>query len=227
MKPSGCMGIVSRPSLHLVFAVLIQLPVMGCVSTTPERAAVVDVSSRQPGPEGQTLEVAENEVERDEPGLVSKIFGGNDSDGDGLQDDADKCPNDPEDRDGFQDADGCPEPDNDADGIVDVHDKCPNVPETINGFADDDGCPDANIDRAKLAFREGAMAYAQGDFVTARRYFQEAYNLEPRDMVLFNIAQSAEKQGDHKFACQTYKQWRLSPGGSTSSNRIPALDTCP
>ncbi len=54
----------------------------------------------------------------------------------------DQCPNDPEDKDGFQDQDGCPDPDNDHDGIPDVKDKCPNEPETFNGFEDEDGCPD-------------------------------------------------------------------------------------
>jgi outer membrane protein OmpA-like peptidoglycan-associated protein len=54
----------------------------------------------------------------------------------------DKCPNEPEDKDGFEDLDGCPDPDNDHDGIPDAQDKCPNEPETINGFQDDDGCPD-------------------------------------------------------------------------------------
>ena len=49
-----------------------------------------------------------------------------DRDGDGISDDVDKCPNDPEDKDGFEDADGCPDPDNDKDGIADVADKCPN-----------------------------------------------------------------------------------------------------
>lgn len=70
------------------------------------------------------------------------FFGAADRDGDGLGDDADKCPDDPEDFDGFEDQDGCPEPDNDRDGILDVHDKCPNQPETRNGYQDDDGCPD-------------------------------------------------------------------------------------
>jgi hypothetical protein len=65
-----------------------------------------------------------------------------DRDGDGITDDRDKCPDDPEDRDGFQDADGCPDPDNDKDGIPDVKDRCPNEPETVNGFQDADGCPD-------------------------------------------------------------------------------------
>jgi hypothetical protein len=56
-----------------------------------------------------------------------------DNDKDGILDVNDKCPNDPEDKDGFEDADGCPDPDNDKDGILDVNDKCPNEPETING----------------------------------------------------------------------------------------------
>ncbi|MFL5346249.1 MAG: Ig-like domain-containing protein, partial [Hyalangium sp.] len=52
------------------------------------------------------------------------------------------CPYGPEDLDGFQDDDGCADPDNDGDGILDVNDRCPNEPETKNGFEDTDGCPD-------------------------------------------------------------------------------------
>jgi len=65
-----------------------------------------------------------------------------DRDGDGIPDAVDKCPDDPEDKDGFQDEDGCPDPDNDKDGIPDVADACPNEPETVNGVDDEDGCPD-------------------------------------------------------------------------------------
>ena len=68
------------------------------------------------------------------------------SDGDGIYGDADKCPNEPEDFDGFQDADGCPDSDNDGDGIPDWADECPNLPENFNGIDDDDGCPDADPD---------------------------------------------------------------------------------
>jgi outer membrane protein OmpA-like peptidoglycan-associated protein/opacity protein-like surface antigen len=68
-----------------------------------------------------------------------------DRDGDGIPDNLDKCPDEPEDKDGFQDADGCPDPDNDNDGIPDTMDKCPNDPETKNGFQDADGCPDEVI----------------------------------------------------------------------------------
>jgi OmpA-OmpF porin, OOP family len=65
-----------------------------------------------------------------------------DRDGDGIKDDVDDCPDDPEDFDGFEDEDGCPDPDNDRDGIPDVDDACPNEPENYNGFEDEDGCPD-------------------------------------------------------------------------------------
>jgi len=65
-----------------------------------------------------------------------------DRDGDGLKDDVDRCPDDPEDRDQFEDEDGCPDPDNDRDRILDDDDRCPNVPENYNGFEDGDGCPD-------------------------------------------------------------------------------------
>jgi OOP family OmpA-OmpF porin len=67
-----------------------------------------------------------------------------DRDGDGFKDDVDKCPDEPEDFDGFQDKDGCPDPDNDNDGIPDVDDRCPNEPEDFDGDQDADGCPEAN-----------------------------------------------------------------------------------
>ena len=69
-----------------------------------------------------------------------------DKDGDGIPDDVDKCPTIPEDFDGFEDHDGCPEPDNDGDGIPDALDKCPNEPEDFDGYQDADGCPDLDND---------------------------------------------------------------------------------
>jgi outer membrane protein OmpA-like peptidoglycan-associated protein len=69
-----------------------------------------------------------------------------DRDRDGILDDADQCPDKPEDVDGFEDSDGCPDPDNDKDGLADVSDKCPNEPEDKDTFADDDGCPDPDND---------------------------------------------------------------------------------
>jgi outer membrane protein OmpA-like peptidoglycan-associated protein len=56
-----------------------------------------------------------------------------DTDGDGITDDVDKCPNTP----GVAKYNGCPIPDSDNDGINDELDKCPNVP----GLAKYNGCP--------------------------------------------------------------------------------------
>ncbi len=67
-----------------------------------------------------------------------------DRDGDGIKDDVDDCPDDPEDEDGFQDEDGCPEDDNDRDGIKDWDDACPLNPEDKDQFEDEDGCPEGN-----------------------------------------------------------------------------------
>ncbi len=72
--------------------------------------------------------------------------GPSDRDGDGIPDAVDQCPNEPEDRDCFQDDDGCPDPDNDKDGILDAVDACPLEKETVNGYRDDDGCPEKDTD---------------------------------------------------------------------------------
>lgn len=69
-----------------------------------------------------------------------------DTDGDGLVDRVDNCPKNPEDLDGFEDTDGCPDPDNDTDGILDADDQCPLKPEDKDGFTDEDGCPDEDND---------------------------------------------------------------------------------
>jgi OmpA-OmpF porin, OOP family len=91
-----------------------------------------------------------------------------DRDGDGIKDDVDKCIDEPEDFDGVEDEDGCPEPDvtyrvpptppepppkpkppedgdRDGDGIPDSRDKCPDVPENYNGIEDEDGCPERDV----------------------------------------------------------------------------------
>jgi OOP family OmpA-OmpF porin len=69
-----------------------------------------------------------------------------DADGDGIPDAEDKCPDQPEDHDGFKDKDGCPDPDNDADNVPDALDKCPNDAEDLDQFQDEDGCPETDND---------------------------------------------------------------------------------
>ena len=66
---------------------------------------------------------------------VKFAFGGTDTDGDGIFDDKDECPN----TSGLKEFNGCP--DSDSDGIKDSEDDCPNTygPKESNGCPDSDG----------------------------------------------------------------------------------------
>jgi len=71
-----------------------------------------------------------------------------DRDGDGIPDSIDKCPDQKENYNGYQDVDGCPDdPDTDGDGIPDSRDPCVLEPEDKDGFQDADGCPDLDNDQ--------------------------------------------------------------------------------
>jgi hypothetical protein len=74
-----------------------------------------------------------------------------DTDEDGVADEKDECVELAEDRDNFQDADGCPDFDNDDDGVPDENDKCPSEREDTDEFQDDDGCVDPDNDRDGVA----------------------------------------------------------------------------
>jgi outer membrane protein OmpA-like peptidoglycan-associated protein len=114
-----------------------------------------------------------------------------DYDNDGIPDHVDKCPNAPEDKDGFEDDDGCPDLDNDNDGILDEKDECPNEPMAFNGcpiydtdndgipdssdkcvdepedkdgFEDDDGCPDLDNDNDGINDTKDACPDLAEDF---------------------------------------------------------------
>ncbi|MBN2529969.1 MAG: OmpA family protein [Deltaproteobacteria bacterium] len=112
-------------------------------------------------------------------GLAISIAGDTepgDMDMDGILDDLDECPKQQEDKDSFEDEDGCPDPDNDDDSVLDDADECPEVagipekqgcPETdsdqdgiendndlcpddkedVDGFEDEDGCPEFDNDK--------------------------------------------------------------------------------
>ncbi|MCG1035372.1 OmpA family protein [Polaribacter sargassicola] len=81
--------------------------------------------------------------------LVVK-FGGNDTDGDGVYDKYDACPEIP----GLAEFNGCP--DSDGDGVIDSEDACPEVP----GLAIMNGCPDTDGDG--IADKDDACPEAKG-----------------------------------------------------------------
>lgn len=100
-----------------------------------------------------------------------------DSDGDGLPDIFDSCPDEPEDFDGDYDGDGCPEGegfgelqpedhpngDPDGDGIANADDDCPNEAEDADGVQDGDGCPEEDGDGDSILDEVDACPLTQGD----------------------------------------------------------------
>jgi OOP family OmpA-OmpF porin len=120
-----------------------------------------------------------------------------DDDHDGIGALLDVCPSRAEDRDGWDDDDGCPDPDDDGDGVADLddrcprepgdrlrsgcpavdadrdgvadgHDRCPQTPETTNQYLDGDGCPDTPPTHAFLTnTRIEALEPIPFDFATA------------------------------------------------------------
>ncbi len=82
-----------------------------------------------------------------ERGFVEARPAPGDKDGDGYLDTEDTCPEQPENFNGFQDQDGCPDdPDTDLDGLADSIDSCVMEPEDKDGYLDDDGCPEPDND---------------------------------------------------------------------------------
>lgn len=73
-----------------------------------------------------------------------------DADNDGIEDEYDQCPELAEDRDRFEDGDGCPDGDNDDDGVPDGEDQCATEREDEDGFEDEDGCIDPDNDGDKI-----------------------------------------------------------------------------
>ncbi|WNG14531.1 Ig-like domain-containing protein [Cystobacter fuscus] len=111
---------------------------------TPAFRVFAGIDWHQPGERASTAPKAAPTEEATPAAPAAPAAAPVDTDGDGIPDTADKCPTKAEDKDGFEDQDGCPDRDNDKDGRPDVTDRCPNEPETINGFQDEDGCPDAS-----------------------------------------------------------------------------------
>ncbi|MBE2253903.1 MAG: OmpA family protein [Myxococcus sp.] len=81
-----------------------------------------------------------------------------DQDGDGVPNVRDEAPLEAEDRDGFQDGDGKPDPDDDGDGVLDVDDACRNE----RGPVENRGCPDLDGDGDGFVDRKDACPTQAG-----------------------------------------------------------------
>jgi outer membrane protein OmpA-like peptidoglycan-associated protein len=104
-----------------------------------------------------------------------------DLDGDGLADDVDLCPDIAEDCDGFEDENGCPDPDNDHDGVLDACDACP-----VEAGAPPDGCPPrVVVNQAEIRIMPRVLfgldtARLEGPALTAIDAIAETLRREPR-----------------------------------------------
>jgi outer membrane protein OmpA-like peptidoglycan-associated protein len=112
---------------------------------TADVTATVAIGTGQVGARGDDFRVTTGLVWSPQPAGVAAP-GRNDHDGDRIPDSVDACPDEAEDRDDFQDEDGCADDDNDSDSIADGDDDCPLEPEDKDGNKDSDGCPERDND---------------------------------------------------------------------------------
>ena len=191
---AACAGVELRTAADRIDQQLVKVRADGVQQCEPEALAVAEANlefARVELEQGNAvradehLAIAQREAsrlvsvsERCKPPAVVKIEI-KDTDRDGFLDPADGCPTEPEDKDGFEDEDGCPDLDNDGDGLPDKADRCPdeagpatnkgcpvqdadldgikddvdNCPkeaEDVDGFEDLDGCPDLDNDKDDL-----------------------------------------------------------------------------
>jgi outer membrane protein OmpA-like peptidoglycan-associated protein len=123
-----------------------------------------------------------------------------DTDGDGLDDTRDRCLADPEDMDGFQDDDGCPDPDDDGDRIMDVADACPRE----FGPMENRGCPDQDRDGDRIIDRldncpDEAGVEANAGCKEKQLVILRGDSIELLDVVYFENNKAAIKKISHKL----------------------------
>ncbi|AEH01763.1 OmpA family protein [Lacinutrix sp. 5H-3-7-4] len=180
-------------------------------------------------------------------GIVFR-FGGKDTDGDGINDDVDACP----DLFGIIEANGCPDadgdsvidsedlcpndfgpttmrgcPDNDGDGTPDKYDKCP----TVKGAINDDGCPridtdgDGIDDRFDKCPKQPGVKENQGcPKVLTPQEKQQLANLERQKNLDRNAKIKQQVTNDINNYCKAivfnYGKTSLSPEGKKALDEI-------
>jgi hypothetical protein len=147
-----------------------------------------------------------------------------DQDGDGIEDSDDGCPPMPEDVDGFEDSDGCPDLDNDADGVDDGSDRCPAEAEDRDGTADDDGCPDPDADSDGVADADDRCANEAED----RDSFQDDDGCPDADNDSDGVADGADRCANEAEDRDSFQDDDGCPDPDNDSDGKPdGEDRCP
>ncbi|MCO4770099.1 MAG: hypothetical protein KDA24_08730 [Deltaproteobacteria bacterium] len=125
-----------------------------------------------------------------------------DGDGDGVIDADDKCVEEAEDIDMFEDEDGCPDPDNDADGINDDADGCPFEAENVDGWADEDGCPEKEAAIKPFTIEATLMdgTTVKGTVVRIVATDEDAPDSEPHEPTTVGIIVGDEAEFDTEWS---------------------------
>jgi outer membrane protein OmpA-like peptidoglycan-associated protein len=164
-----------------------------------------------------------------------------DNDKDGILNQNDKCLDEPEDIDGFEDYDGCPDADNDHDGLCDpwiaekglmpkysnvCHgiDKCPDTPEDMDGFKDDDGCPDLDNDNDGIPDTKDQCQNSPEDMDG----FQDNDGCPDFDNDKDGIPDSVDKCPDQPEDIDGFNDSDGCPDTDNDNDKIPDVrDKCP
>ncbi len=162
---SACGGSALRTRVQSLDPVLADAEARGAMNCAPRQLAVarahrefavteLDQGNTERAAQHVTIaeENARAAVAVSEPGrctaenvVIHSVPG--DADGDGILDATDRCVTIPEDLDGVDDTDGCPErEDTDGDGIPDDADVCDSLGEDLDEVLDSDGCPEPDND---------------------------------------------------------------------------------
>jgi outer membrane protein OmpA-like peptidoglycan-associated protein len=169
-----------------------------------------------------------------------------DPDRDGIRGTGDNCPAQAEDKDGFEDTDGCPDPDNDkdgvadaddacpieagvaenkgcpdkdrdGDGIVDRLDRCPEEAEDKDGFEDTDGCPDPDNDKDGIADADDACPTEPGVAETKGCPDKD----RDGDGIVDRLDTCPDEPGTKEFGgCRTKQLARLTDAGIEISDTV-------
>jgi tetratricopeptide (TPR) repeat protein len=100
---------------------------------------------------------------------------------------------------------------------------------TLIGLGSLGACPAAAQQSARELFTQGQAAYETGDYETAARNWERAYELDPRPLLQYNLAQAYERLGRLDRAAEAYRIYvENTPGdeprAQTARARIASLE---
>ena len=149
---------------------------------------------------------------------------GLDTDGDAVLDRDDACVETREDRDGFEDQDGCADPDNDKDDVLDGDDRCRDAAETVDGFEDEDGCPDLDDDGDEIPDEEDTCRNDREDLDG----FEDQDGCPDPDNDKDDVLDGADKCPREAEDKDGFRDEDGCPEGDDDGDGIPdASDSCP